>query len=392
MSKSFRILHTEASVGWGGQEIRILQESQWLAQKGHKVFILCAPKSGIAERYAHRQIPNLFFSTIPFKRTLDPFDIVQIIQFIRKEKIDVVHTHSSIDSWTASAAAKITGVPIVRSRHVTIPIKDFFPRNLVYRFPDRFITSGKKIEEMVVALRCVSQNQMVSIPAGVDLERFSPNNDGSGVREEFGIPKDAVLVGKVAIIRGWKGHNDFIDAAEMVLKEKPDTYFMVVGSGPGFDGVKNIIREKKLEDRILMTGYREDVPNVISALNVLVLASRSGEATSQVIPQAWASRRCALATTAGGIKEIVRHEENGLLVPPRDPSGMAEAIRRLVDDPDLRSRLAEAGYSFAVKHLSLEKMMESTLAVYEELAGGKKGSNKELNIEHRTSNTEHRRR
>lgn len=364
----FKILHTEAAPGWGGQEIRILQESTWLAGKGHRIFILCRPDSEIHARYSRKTIPNLSIHAIPFQRTLDPGDIFTIFKFIRKERVDIVHTHSSIDSWTASIAAKLAGVPIVRSRHVSIPIKDFFPRNLVYRFPDRIIASGKRIAEMVSGLKTVSKDNVVSIPAGINPERFRPGIDGSSFREESGIPKGAFLIGKVAVIRGWKGHMDFIAAAEIVLRRAPDAVFAIVGDGPGFERVKNAIRSKGLEKSIIMTGYREDIPAVMNALDILVLASTSGEATSQVIPQAWACKRCVLATEAGGITDIVRHGENGFLVPPGDPDRMADGLLQLMESGELRNRLAEAGHSFALKHLTEGEMMDRTLSVYRELS------------------------
>jgi len=365
-----KILHTEASVGWGGQEIRILQESLWLAREGHRVIILCAPESGIYERYADREIPNLAIRTLPLKRTLDPLDVFRIFQMIRGEGVHLVHTHSSIDSWTASVAAKFARVPIVRSRHVSIPVKNFFPRNLVYRFPDRILTSGGKIATMMAGLSTVRPDRIVSIPAGVNLERFRPDIDGAHIREEFQIPGEAFLAGKVAVLRSWKGHTDFVNAAEQLLREKRNAYFLIVGDGPGFDRIQRLIRAKNLETRILMTGYREDIPEVIRSLDVLALASTSGEATSQVIPQAWACKRCVLATTAGGIRDIVRHRENGFLVPPGDPAQMAEGLRFLMDNPQARQDLAEEGYSYVTRNLTEREMMKKTLAVYRELARG----------------------
>lgn len=369
MNRKFRILHTEAATGWGGQEIRILQESLWLAERGHKVFILCALKSNIYQRFSQRKIPNLSFHTLPFKRTLDPMDILRTYQLIRRENIDIVHTHSSIDSWTASIAAKLARIPIARSRHVSIPAKDFFPRNLVYRFPGKIIASGEKIAGMMTTLKTVSADKVVSIPAGVNLKRFRPDICGSRVREEFQVPGDAPLIGKVAIIRGWKGHIDFINAAEIVLKKHPVSFFMIVGSGPGFENTKKIIKEKKLDDKIIMTGFREDIPEILNALDILVLASRSGEATSQVIPQAWACKRCILATKAGGIADIVRNNKNGILIPPNAPERMAEELNKLIENPELRIHLAEAGYEYLLQNLTEEGMMEKTLSVYKDLAG-----------------------
>ena len=210
----------------------------------------------------------------------------------------------------------------------------------------------------------------------MDLERFRPGLDGSRVREEFGVPQDAFLAGKVAVIRGWKGHNDYIAAAEMVLKKHPDAYFLIVGSGPGYEEIKKGIEGKKLRERIIMAGHREDVPEIMNALDVLVLASTSGEATSQVIPQAWACKKCVLATSAGGIGDIVRHEENGLLVPPRAPEQMAEELIRLIEDRDLRNRLAENGFRYARENLPEEGMMQRTLAVYRELVHEKRKTGK----------------
>lgn len=363
----FTILHTEAATGWGGQEIRVFQEARRVSESGHRVIVLCQPHGKLAVKCRNINHPNFSSQYVSMKGTLDIGAVIKIFKIIKREKVDIVHTHSSIDSWVASFAAKIAGVKIVRSRHVSIPVKNFFPRNLVYRFPDKIITSGDTIADIIKDLNCVKSGKIISIPTGVDIKRFSPDISGDRIKKEFNIDDSQPVIGKIAVIRSWKGHNYFIDAAEIILKEFPTALFLIVGSGVGYEEIKERVHLKGLKKNIIMTGFRDDVPEIMAALDIFVLASFAGEGIAQVIPQGFAMKRCLVATDAGGIPDIVKDGVNGILVPPRDSVALANAIKSLIRDPDRRQGLAEAGYKYAMQYFSEDDMIQKTIKVYEGL-------------------------
>jgi glycosyltransferase involved in cell wall biosynthesis len=259
-------------------------------------------------------------------------------------------------------AAKTLGLPVVRSRHVTIPVSR--RRALVYRLADRVITSGEAVKA-VLAAAGVPAEKIVPIPPGIDPERFHPGVSGRAVREELGVKGHGV--GLVANLRGSKGHRFFLEAARQVLVEAPDTRFLIVGDGVGYEDIRRRVREMDLDAHVVMTGFRRDIPEVMAALDVLVLPSIKSEASSQVIPQALAVGTPVVATTVGGSPELIADGRTGRLVPPADAPALAEAILSLLRDPAAAAAMAAAGGDLVRARYTLDAAMARTVAVYEEL-------------------------
>jgi glycosyltransferase involved in cell wall biosynthesis len=274
--------------------------------------------------------------------------------------VAVVHTHSSVDSWLGGLAGRSRGVRVVRSRHVSIPIRG----TLVYRLAHRVITSGDAVAD-VVAGAGVARDRIVSISPGVDMRRFHPDVSGSGVRAELGLRGPAV--GLVANVRGSKGHRFFLEAAREVLAAAPHTRFVIVGDGVGFEDVRRRVRELSLDGPVIMTGFRRDIPELMAAFDLLVLPSIKSEASSQVIPQALAVGTPVVATSVGGIPEVVRDRETGRLVPAEDPAALAEAVLDVLADPARARAMARAGQRLVHERLTLDAMMAATTRVYAEV-------------------------
>jgi glycosyltransferase involved in cell wall biosynthesis len=259
-------------------------------------------------------------------------------------------------------AAKSLRRPVVRSRHVTIPIR----RGLVYRLADRIVASGADAARRVRDAG-VPAERVFAISAGIDLEQFHPGVSGQRVRDELGLA--GPLVGLVANLRGSKGHRYFLDAAREILGAMPETRFLIVGSGVGFDDIARRVREMGLEREVLMLGFRRDVPEILAALDVLALPSIKSEATSQVILQALAVGTPVVATTVGGSPEVIRDGVTGRLVPPADGGALAGAILDLLRDPDRARAMARAGEAEVRATQSMDHVMTRVAALYRELLG-----------------------
>lgn len=355
------ILHTEASTGFGGQEIRILAEARWLAEHGWDVAIACQPASRLA---AEARAAGLPVREVRMRSALDLTAVLALRRVLRERRVRLVHTHSSVDSWLGGIAARSRGLAVVRSRHVSISIPR--RRALVYRLAHRIIASGEAVRG-VVARAGVPAARIVAVAPGVDLARFHPGVSGADVRAELGLT--GPVVGLVADIRGSKGHDVFLAAARAVLAAVPDARFLVVGAGVGYADVRRHVRELGLEGRVIMTGFRHDIPQVMAALDLLVLPSLRSEATSQVVPQALAVGTPVVATTVGGSPELVRDGETGRLVPPGDAGALADAIVELLRDPARAAALGRAGQAVVRERHSLDAAMARTTAVYAALVG-----------------------
>jgi len=357
------VVHTEASLGFGGQELRILAEACWLVAHGWDALIVAQPDSRLA---TEARAGGLAVAEIAMRHTLDPRAVLAIRRMLAARHAALVHTHSSIDSWVAGLAARSRGLPVVRSRHVSISVPR--RRTLVYRLAHRVLTSAERVKT-ILADAGVDPAKIVAVPPGVDTQRFHGDVSGTRVRNELALT--GPTAGLVANIRGSKGHDVLLEAAHRVLAAIPDARFLIVGDGVGFDDVRAHVLARGLERSVVMTGFRRDIPEVMAALDVLVLPSIRSEATSQVILQALAVGTPVVATTIGGSPEVIRDGETGVLVAPNDAGALAAAIVTAFRDPERARAMARAGQAFVRSRLSIDAQMAATTAVYRELLGAR---------------------
>jgi len=362
-----RIIHTESSNGWGGQEIRILQESVELLKRGHDVMILCKA-GGMLE--AECRNSRVDFLAVNMKGALDPLSAYVGWKVFKRFRPDIIHCHSSKDHWIFSLPARIRSIPIVRSRHISIPLRNAATTRFLYnRFTNRIITSGKVIKDLVINATGCTEEHVVSIPAGVDLHRFNPESikNIDDIRKELSIGDTDPVVGCVGVLRSWKGQRVLVGAALSLKEEFPDLKVLLVGDGPMLKYLDRDLQELGEKDWIILTGYRKDVPKLIAMMDILVLPSTRAEATSQVIPQAWAMGKPVVASDVGGIPEIVENGIDGMLVPGNDPITLAFAIRKLLKDQKKREEMGKAGQRKARERFSFIRQVDLTMNVYESL-------------------------
>jgi glycosyltransferase involved in cell wall biosynthesis len=351
------ILHTEASPGWGGQEIRILSEAAAFAKRGFRVLIACQPGSPL-EREARRR--GLTARAVAMPKALDAHAFWQVRRLMQTEMVDLVHTHSSIDAWLAGFAARSLRLPVVRSRHVSIPVKR--RRSFVYNsLCDRIISSGNAVREVLIEAG-VDPVKIIAIPAGVDTAQFHPAVSGTAVRQEIGL--HGPVIGTVAMFRHSKGHHVLLQAMPEILAHEPEVVFLWVGDGVGRMTLQQEVVKAGVQAKVYMAGFREDVPACIAAMDVVVLPSIRSDGVPQVILQALAMRKPVVASAVGGIPEVIEHQRTGVLVPPNDPQALADAIVQLRRDPQVAETWAQAGGNLVDTHYALERMIDWTAAVY----------------------------
>ena len=371
--KLLHILHTEAAAGWGGQEIRVLQETRLLLERGHRVSLICQAGSPLEERANSISSSRFHLIPISMKSALSLGIFLTLYRYVSKNNLDVIHTHSSIDSWLGGLVGKLSGIPVIRTRHVSLPVNDFFPNHLLYSYiPQRILTSGNMISDIVKQIRCVDSNKVVSIPAGVDLRKFDSRISGEKIREELKIDLNQILIGKIGVVRGWKGHNYFLEAIPLILKKIPYAKFVIVGDGPGFKEIKSKVKLAGIDNKVDLLGHREDVPEIMAALDVQVLASFAGEGTPQVIPQAFAMKTPVVATKIASIPDLLGQGERGILIEPENALSLAEGVVKVIRNSEAASHLVENASSFCLKELTVDKMMDSTIAIYEEVVSSSK--------------------
>ncbi len=360
------ILMLESSRHWGGQEDRLIREARWLRRKGHRVMLACNEDAAIAPR---ARAAGVDVRPVPMRANVDVPGLIRLANLVRSEKPDVLHAHSSKDAWFAFWFHR-RGIPVVRSRHMTLPGTMRRGRRFIYRRGcRRLIASAQFIADNMRDSIGVPAGRIDVIGEGVDTEEFQPG-DGSSFRREFGIPSTAPLFAIVAMLRGEKGHRTLLHAAREVLRKHPDARFAVVGGPVASDSIelelREILREKfsGLDPQpVVMTGFREDIANVMRAIDCLVVPSAE-EAQTLVIPQAFATRKPVIGSRVGGIPELVEDGVNGLLIPPQEPAALAAAMDTIIAQPAMAGRLAQAGYELAHRELAIDKKMDLLLESY----------------------------
>ncbi len=360
---NIKILHTEWSDGWGGQEIRIVAESKAFIDKGYQVIIAAQPHSKLLQKAQQENIPTF---SIKMNKGLNLIAMIKFANFIHKNQIDIVHTHSSVDSRTAGIVAKIMGVSVVRSRHISIPIS---LRKFTYfqymKIADKVITSGQFIKNEMINRNKMIPEKIVSAPAGIDTQQFSLNRNLPDIKAEYNI-NDKFLVGIVSVLRSWKGHKYLIESINILKNKIPNIHLIIVGDGEGSkkNSIEQLIKKLNLEDFITLAGYQKDPAPFFKAMDVMVLPSYAGEATSQVLPQAMAMKIPIIATHAGGLSEVVIDNETGLVIKPKDSQSIADAIYTLFTDEKLKEKIAIQGQKYTFENFTFEKMIQTTEEVY----------------------------
>lgn len=358
------ILHTESAKRWGGQERRTFAEAREFKKRGHRVILVVQPGSALGKQAKEAGIE---VKEIRMRNKDIPKAFLRLFFLLRRERVDIVNTHSSKDSWIASFAARLAHRPIlIRTRHVSIPIRNH-PFNIVYRLPHKIITCGEKIRERMIKVNRLPKDKIVSIPSGVDLDRFNPDRVKGNIRKELGIERDTPLVGSISIIRTEKGYPYFLEAVHEILKVKPETKFLIVGHEPKGDTLAQEVRKRGLEDKVIMPGLREDIPQVLATLDVFVLSSLR-EGVPQGVAQALAMEKPVAATDVGGVPELIKNNQTGLLVPPANSKALARAILELLEDRKKASELGKNGRRLVEEQSSQKTMIERIEDLYRELS------------------------
>jgi len=231
---------------------------------------------------------------------------------------------------------------------------------------DRLIVPSASIEHKVRGEGRVGARFAV-IPNGVDLERFATPVPHCTMRDEFGTPHGAPLVGVVARLEPEKGQRYLIEAMPMILDAAPDAWLAIVGEGSEADALRAQAASLggHASERIVFTGRRDDVSALTADLSVAALPSLR-EAQGISILEAMARRRPVVASAVGGIPEVITDGVDGLLVPPADPAALAAAIGSLLADPSLSERIGEAGYRTVAERFSIDAQVKRTEVVYDE--------------------------
>lgn len=364
--RKYTIAHTESSMGWGGQEVRIMAEMTGLRDRGHKM-LLAAPR----ESKVFKKAVEEGFETLKLSRgqVALPLNALRLSKWFKRHKVDIVNPHSSRDGWAGGLGGRMAGVPlIIRSRHFEVPIASKPVSRLVYtKLADHLITTSPRISEQFQEAFGLGAERVTTLSTGIDVERFHPD----GPKEEFPAPagqEDWPLVGMVAVMRRAKGHIYLVRAAKLLKDRGLPVRLIFVGDGPSQGPIDEEIEKQGLKDHVIFTGYRTDVPEVLRALNCAAFPSLH-EGIPQVGMQALATGTPVIGSDIGGIPSVIREGETGRLFPAEDHEAIAKRLEEVIKDKEETQRLVDSGLKRVREKHSLKVMLDQTEALYTRLLG-----------------------
>lgn len=365
-SRALAIAHTEASRGWGGQEIRILTEAAGLAARGHRVTLFAAPRARIlaeAPRYGvdARELP------IGAKRLAG---VRALATALAGSGFDVVNAHSSTDAWLAALACawlRATARPapaLVRTRHVSIAVPNDPATGWLYRRASaRVVTTGEALRDQLLRENGLDPARVVSVPTGIDSERFAPHPRAEA-RAALGLDPAVPWIGIVATLRGWKGHQFLLEALPRLGAR--DARLAIVGDGPKRARLEAQVGALGLASRVVFAGERNDVERWLPAFDVFALPSYANEGVPQALVQAMLAGIPCVTTRAGAIPEIARDGDTATVVAASDPAALAAGIDAVLADRPRAEAMAARARAFVLPRYGLSGMLDRMEAVFAE--------------------------
>lgn len=357
----FTLLHTESSTGWGGQENRTLNESLGLRKLGARVIILCQPESVIGKK---AEAEGIDVRRCRMRKSYDILALKYIMDVIKKDKVDIINTHSGRDSLIAGTAGRLSGNKpvIVRTRHLALPITSTFTYN---RLAHKVVTVSEHVREYLIS-EGIPEEKVTCVYTGVDITRFDPENANDHLRQKLEISPETRIVGTVSVLRRKKGHHILLEAVPLILKKFPDALFFFAGDGPQRDNIQAKINELRLSDKVFMLGIRNDIPDILKFFNIFVLPTLQ-EALGTSFLEAMAMGKPVIGCNVNGVNEVIQDGVNGYLVAPEDPAALADAVLRMLMHDDAAKAMALNGKKMVEDAFTTDIMCRKMFELYSSL-------------------------
>ncbi|MCC2640186.1 MAG: glycosyl transferase group 1 [Nitrospira sp.] len=361
------VWHTSASTGFGGLEIRMLEEAAGFNARGYQLTFVCNPGSPLARRAGDQ---NMAMIPLPMRQSYEIRSMARFWSLLGRHHVDILHTHSSKDHWICGPAARLRGVPIVRTRHIGTAVKTNPISSLIYTtFSDRLLTSSAGGKQDLLRIPGLNAEHVVNIPAGINLDRFVPTVSGAGIAKEFGLEQADPIIGYISRLERGKGFRYLMEAAPSILERWPRAKFLFVGDGPPWDKqtADELLDRHRLRPHAILAGFRTEIPEFLAAMTCLVFPSFKIEGTPQVLLQAMAMGIPVVATDVGGIPDLVVDGETGRLIEPQNSEALSRAVQWILSHRQEARAHADRARQRVLRDFSLDRAIERTESVYREL-------------------------
>jgi L-malate glycosyltransferase len=367
VKRPIRVLHLSSEKDWRGGEQQIAYLVSELSRLGIQNIVGCEKDSRFEQVCREN---NWVYFTSRFSLSVNPGTSAKVAGICREKNIDILHLHTS-RSHTVGVVSTLFGHParLVLTRRVDNPIGTNFLSQWKYNHPriKRIITVSDKIKEVLTKV-LKQPEKCITIHSGIDTSRFNVTGDRTKIRKLAGAGPDDLLVGNTSALAAHKDYFTFINTCEWVVSKGLKTKFVIIGEGPEEQKIRRYISTKNLEAHIVLTGFRKDIPQLLPGFDIFLMTSVT-EGLGTSILDAFAAKVPVVATRAGGIPEMVKDGETGLLADPGDFTRLGEHILRLSEDKQMCARLTDGATRYLNADFTREIMTQKVLNVYNEILG-----------------------
>lgn len=352
-----------------GVEEHMLELLRGLDRRQFRLHLACPEV--LLEQFGNDIPKDVNVTSIMLDKLSDVRSMISLARTLRHHKIDILHSHMFRSSLFSAPIARFCRVPVViETTHVRetwrkgwLKSKFVIDRN-VARLIDRFIAVSEANAHYLLNEKKIPARKVSVIQNGCSLERVDPSRaKPEGIRERIGFSKDDVVLLAMARLEPQKGHNILLQALSLLHKDFPNVRLVCLGTGTLKNELAQYTKDLNIESHVRFMGFQPNVADWLAAADISVLPSFY-EGLPLTAIETLAARVPLVATAVDGTPEVVIHGETGLLVPPGDPQAMARAISRLVQEPELRSKLALRGRNWVLERFTIQRQIEQTTQLY----------------------------
>jgi glycosyltransferase involved in cell wall biosynthesis len=367
-----RILHLISSVGLFGAERVAVELAKSLKKTYHCEPILGVirnvynPHEEISEEADRNGIPHTVFTC---KSQLDLQLAFSVREFIKKNRVDIIHCHGYKSNFYGLLASR-GQVPSVTTNHNWLTahwkLKAYcFLDSLWIRFFDRIVAVSNEVKKDMLRYK-IPEEKIRVIDNGIALERFEKVVETKKMKNQLGFDEEIRIIGTIGSLIIEKGHIYLLEAARQILDGVKDLKFLIIGDGPLRKPLEEKSEELGIKKDVIFMGQREDIPELLMAMDVFVLPSIK-EGLPVALLEAMAAKRPVIATRVGAIPKVIENKDIGILVEPKDINELRDAIMNLIDDPWRMNLLARGGFSRVCMDFSSDEMGKHYLKLYNEI-------------------------
>ena len=365
---ALRILQISSAQSLGGGERHLADLAKGLVDRGHDVYVALRPNSPLRQEL--NGLSDERVTMLPLRNSLDARSAQALSRIVRRNKIQIVHAHMARDYPLAAYAVRMNrDSRLIVTRHVLFALSRL--HRITLSRAARIIAVSQAVASRIEADAIAPAEKISVVLNGIDTARFvqaKAEFDRRTFLENWKLPSESLLVGTVGELTPLKGQEELLQAASQILKQLPETHFIIAGIDHSRGShyrvrLEQLIKELNLTAHVSLVGWLEDLAKLYCALDVFVSASHT-ESFGLAIAEAMASGTAVVATETDGARELIDSGETGLLVPIGDVDKLAESVLRLLSDKPESARLGKAAQQAASVSFSLERMITETEAIY----------------------------